>query len=77
MKGNTVKIYLPENHPCAESWNSGRMSEVFKLFDIAHEGRQAYKSNRTRRDNPYPEHTERHDQWDKSFCQALHEDNKQ
>ena len=31
-KKMTDKIYLPTDHPCAESWNSGRLSEVLRLM---------------------------------------------
>lgn len=57
-----------------DHWNSGRTSEVFQLMKAGDNGRQAYKADKTRRDNPYPEHTALHEQWDTSFCQALHED---
>lgn len=65
-------IKLPWNHPYYD--DADRISQVMQLMKAGDNGRQAYKADRTRRDNPYPAHTALHEQWDTSFCQALHED---
>lgn len=54
--------------------NVDRIAQVLQLMKAGDNGRQAYKADKTRRDNPYPAHTALHEQWDTSFCQALHDD---
>ena len=51
-----------------------RLGQLLQLMQAGDLGRQAYKTGHTRRDNPYPAHTALHEQWDTSFCQALHDD---
>ena len=54
--------------------DADRVTQIMQLMKAGDCGRQAYKADKTRRDNPYPAHTALHEQWDTSFCQALHED---
>ena len=54
--------------------DADRTTQVLRLMQAGDNGRQAYKADRTCRDNPYPANTALHDQWHTSYLQAFHED---